>query len=266
MKEFYRLSFQNKLSLEEAWQELEMAGLELAYGEEEDDKVILYLYLNSPEEICFYSWIDTYEKTTLSPIDWEAQWASHGLDFHDGAVHVSFEAYGKEAKSIMLKPGPGFGDLSHPTTHLVLRLMARFINGQSIVDIGSGSGVLSLAAIAMGASFAYGIDIDPAAIEHAVQNAAFNQMDASCHFCLPGDFQFNSLDAPLIVMNMISSEQQVAWESLPILHALPGLRLVSGIRQEEREAYMNQVKSWGWTLKEEIEQDGWLGFCFTSAS
>lgn len=264
MKEFYRLSFQNKLSLEEAWQELEMAGLELAYGEEEDDKVILYLYLNSSEEIASYPWIEACDKATLPSIDWEAQWASHGLDFHDGAVHVSFEAYGKESKPIMLKPGPGFGDLSHPTTHLVLHLMARFLDGQPVVDIGSGSGVLSLAAIAMGASFAYGIDIDPAAIEHAVQNASFNQMNMACHFCLPDQFQYNSSEAPLIVMNMISSEQQVAWESLPSLHGLPGLRLTSGIRQEEREAYIAQVKTWGWRLKEEMERDGWLGFCFTA--
>lgn len=262
MKEFYRLSFQNKLSLEEAWQELEMAGLELAYGEEEDDKVILYLYLNSLEEISSYTWIESCDKTTLPLIDWESQWALHGLDFHDGAVHVSFEAYGKEAKPIMLKPGPGFGDLSHPTTHLVLCLMARCLHGQSVVDIGSGSGVLSLAAIAMGAPFAYGIDIDPAAIEHASQNASFNQMGAFCHFCLPNEFQPDFLKSPLIVMNMISSEQRIAWESLPILHHLPGLRLTSGIRREEREAYMDQIKNWGWTLKEEIEQDGWLGFCF----
>ncbi|KIC74435.1 putative ribosomal protein L11 methyltransferase [Candidatus Protochlamydia amoebophila] len=262
MKELYKITLKNDLTLEQAWEILEENAFELAYGEEEENRRILYLYLNSVNEVSAYFWIKEIEKVQLPKIDWESQWALYGLDFKNGSVHLSFDKFGRKAEPILLKPGPGFGDLSHPTTLLVLELMSQYLTTQSVIDIGSGSGVLSLAALALGASFAYGVDIDPAAIEHAQENAKFNQMESQCIFMLPEKFQFHSITIPLIVMNMIFSEQKIAWNTLSSLHCLPGLRLISGIRQEERDVYFEQTKNWGWRLKEEKEKEGWLGFVF----
>lgn len=262
MKELYCLHVKKQQSLEKAWTELEQERFEVLYGTDEDDKKEIYLYLSPHQKMPAYSWIASCTKTALAPIDWEAQWSAHGLDFHNGAVHVSFETYGRRAEPIALKPGPGFGDLSHPTTRLILQLMGRFLREQPVVDIGCGSGVLTVAALAMGAPFAYGIDIDPAALAHAYQNAQLNHFEASCQFSLPEDFLYVQDELPLLVMNMISSEQKTAWESLACLHGGFDFILTSGVRREEKDSYLEQTGQWGWALREEIEEGGWLGFCF----
>ena len=75
-----------------------------------------------------------------------------------------------------LKPGGGFGDLSHPTTRLMLRMLAQIVAKQDVIDIGCGSGILSLAAAALGSPKVYGIDIEQEAVEHSRNNAIFNNL------------------------------------------------------------------------------------------
>ena len=184
-------------------------------------------------------------------IDWESQWAQHGANYRDGYVHFG---------SLKLKPGPGFGDLSHPTTHLVLNLMANRLEGKNILDIGCGSGILSLAA-AMQAKSVWGIDIDPNAIEHSRENALLNHQKSS--FGTAADFIAAKPQAPItILLNMIESEQKEAWDSLKPIHHLVSEAFVSGILKQDRSRYIALTASWGWILKEEREQEGWLGFHF----
>ena len=101
---------------------------------------------------------------------WEKQWELFAPNFKNGKAHIDLTPYGCP-EILQLYPGPGFGDLSHPTTRIVLELMQPYIQNHAVLDIGCGSGILSLAAAAMGASEVYGYDIDPEAVEHAKKNA-----------------------------------------------------------------------------------------------
>lgn len=195
-------------------------------------------------------------------IDWEAQWAVHAQNFSNGFVHLDFKAYQREAPPIRLKPGGGFGDLSHPTTRLALKMVAKNVKNQIVVDIGCGSGILSLAAAALGAEKCYGLDIEAEALEHSKQNAHLNQLSHKCFFCRPEKLKLDTSSSLLILMNMIQSEQLIAWNSLPILHSLPGNCITSGIRQEHRDSYLQQTKQWGWHLIEELNESEWLAFHF----
>lgn len=264
MNDLYRLSIHHSLSLESAWNSLKKLGIEILYGSEEEGKVELYAYLPCPKIVSDLDWITSSILYPLPPIDWEAQWATHGLNFHDGYVHIDFSILGRKAPSLRLQPGSGFGDLSHPTSRLMLLLLARYHHQQIVIDIGCGSGILTLAAALLGAPSAYGIDIDESAIEHSRQNALLNLLENRCFFCTPDDFVWKiSSQSVLILMNMIQSEQLVAWSSLPSLHAQPAQLLSSGIRIEEREAYLAQMSQQGWILEEEEEENGWLAFYFT---
>lgn len=174
-------------------------------------------------------------------IDWNKQWELYAPNFRGGFLCV--EPYG-----FRLKPGPGFGDLSHPTTRLMLSLMPDKIS-LPVVDIGCGSGVLSLAAWFAGAPKVYGIDRDEGAIEHARVNAKLNHADIFFGKVLP--------EIPkrcLVLMNMISSEQRVAWEAHKNLHPYVEMMVVSGIPIEEKGALPYE------TLVEVEELEGWLGF------
>ena len=112
--------------------------------------------------------------------------------------------------------------------------MANQVKGQTVIDIGCGSGVLALAAIAMGADRVFAVDIDPEALEHTRRNALLNHMDARIQPSLPQDLRL--IDAECVVLiNMISSEQCLAWESVKT--RLPKVKKIfsSGIRDSAKK-------------------------------
>lgn len=262
MKRFYCFELFPQASLDEAWEELEDHGFELAYGSEEEDKKIIYGYVGEGQTIPSLTFVQFYYPSDLGSIDWTAQWEAHGLNFQDGLLHIPLNMFSSCQAELLLEPGPGFGDLSHPTTNLVLSLMSHYAGNLECIDVGCGSGVLSLAAALMGVSQVYGIDIDPQAIEHSQANAKLNQLENKCHFFLNSDFK-TVLNPPLlVVMNMIFSEQKEAYAALPVLHSVSGIWITSGIQQEERDAYIQQIKEWKGRLIDEREQEGWLSFVF----
>lgn len=252
--------------MDEAWQELESFGCELLYScEDIVGHKQIYGYLDPQYLVDKFKSLSKIEKVEMEPIDWEAQWAAHGLDFHDGFVHVDLSKFGLKnpIRILRLKPGPGFGDLSHPTTRLMLKLMCGVAPKKHVIDIGSGSGILTLAALIFGAKKAYGIDIDESANFHAQSNAELNELEKRLFFGTPQNFELIKEEIPLcIVMNMIWSEQSVAWSSLPQLHRIESDIIISGILAEERQQYLTQTMKWGWQLLSELEEEGWLGFSF----
>ena len=263
MKQTYHLQTHCNISLEEAWNALELAGIDILYGEEEEGDIHLYVQLSSIDEITSFEWIKSYVPYTLPVIDWQAQWAAHGQNFQEGYVHVDFSHFGHLASPLRLQAGEGFGDLSHPTTRLMLQGLAKHLKQQIVIDIGCGSGILTLAALRMGASYAYGIDIDPQAVEHSQKNAELNQLQKTCRFHLSSNFQWQQTSQHLLIlMNMIQSEQQIAWSSFPNLQEQVAHVLTSGIPINQRTNYLALTQQWNWSLQEEYEEAGWLAFYF----
>ncbi|XP_002983178.2 uncharacterized protein LOC9654635 [Selaginella moellendorffii] len=83
-----------------------------------------------------------------------------------------------EATNIILNPGLAFGTGEHPTTKLCLKWLHKSVrSGDNILDYGTGSGILAIAALKMGASHAVGVDIDPMAVSSSASNATLNALD-----------------------------------------------------------------------------------------
>lgn len=263
------------ISTNKAWKELKRLGVEPTYSIEEPngDKEI-YGYADrelTPYQIRFsVPFVESTFPTTIPTINWDDQWAAHAFNYREGFVYVNFNQIGCSTKSgaiyneLKLQPGSGFGDLSHVTTRLTLRLMSELIENQPVLDIGSGSGILSLSALLMGSPFAYGIDIDPAAIEHARKNAIINQMESRALFCLPHELDKLG-DTPKVIalINMILSEQKLAWESLQVVRSKIISCISSGIRKEEKKHYLSYMKKQGWQLVKDVEDEGWVAACFS---
>lgn len=198
------------------------------------------------------------EKGPAQQVDWTKQWQEFAPGFQNGVSHIPLH----NGKVLKLKAGAGFGDLSHPTTNLALELLSPYAESTTCIDVGCGSGILSIAALLLGAKDAIGIDIDPAALQHAHENALLNGVDIYLsQTSLPESFSNKNT---LIAMNMIRSEQMEAWESLPFLHSLKAMIITSGILSSEREAYLKLTQGWGWKLLEERTTGEWMGFCFRS--
>lgn len=200
----------------------------------------------------------------MQVVDWEAQWREFAENFYDGLSHIDLQKYGSASlKQLLLLPGPGFGDLSHPTTALMMELMSSYIRGKNVLDIGCGSGILSLAALLLGAKKAVGVDIDAEAVSHARKNAEKNGLSSQVHFCE----STNSLTGTYVMLlNMIIQEQRVVMEEREALNKRASLWIVSGILQEQKEHYLELAASWGWKPILRREKEGWLAFVFKKLS
>lgn len=251
-----------EVDVDTACEELEKLGCSILYSSEGERKEVYGAFSQtfSPSQYSFLAkWVESISPTDLQDIDWASQWALHGNDFHEGFVHVHVAS-----RVIKLKPGPGFGDFSHPTTRLIVRLMDPHVKDKHVIDLGCGSGILSLAAAAMGARSVHGLDIDSKAVLHAKGNSKINQMQEIVSFGHASEFQVcSSKPTNIVLMNMVQSEQCEAWKSISQAH--PQIREVvtSGILESGHEEYLKLVKSWNWQITETIEEAGWLAYRFS---
>jgi ribosomal protein L11 methyltransferase len=134
--------------------------------------------------------------------------------------------------------------------------MAPHIPHQNVIDIGCGSGILSLAAASLGAKTVYGYDIDPAAVLHARENNLLNHSIVSFETHPPQQTHPHSI----LLMNMISSEQSSAWSAfLPSLTTHARL-FTSGVL--DKDNYLQWASKNNWTLVQSAEEDDWWAFEF----
>ena len=193
----------------------------------------------------------------MKGVDWEQQWALFAENFFEGKAHIDLTRFGKK-KTLLLGPGPGFGDLSHPTTALMLKMMKGRVEKEAILDIGTGSGILALAALLLGAKSACGLDIDPEALKHARENAELNHLTVRFAKTLPKNLALSNI----CLLNMISSEQKVALRRIDRYNPLAKLWITSGILSAEKKKYLEWTQSLGWQLKKIHRKGEWLGFIF----
>lgn len=124
--------------------------------------------------------------------DWSTAWKKYYFPTKVGqrlVVVPSWEHYEKapEEITITMDPGMAFGTGTHDTTRLCMTLLEDTVTpGAKLLDIGTGSGILAIAALLLGASDAVGIDIDEVAVRVAGENAAANGVTAHTQF-LCGD-------------------------------------------------------------------------------
>ena len=129
----------------------------------------------------------------MAEVDWEESWKDNypPQEVGENLVVLPYwlaENYEGGRMPIVLDPGLTFGTGAHPSTQMVMETMERTIaSGMKCLDLGSGSGILSIAALRLGAEKAVGIDIDPKAEDIARENAAYNGFAAPEFTALTGN-------------------------------------------------------------------------------
>ena len=120
----------------------------------------------------------TSETEGVEQEDWQNGWRKyyHPMDVGQRlAVVPSWQDYETSRVKLILDPGLAFGTGGHETTNLCLEVLdERVRGGERVLDIGTGSGILAIAALKLGAAVAEGVDIDPVAVRTAGENAALN--------------------------------------------------------------------------------------------
>ena len=135
----------------------------------------------------------TLTVTPLAPVDWEESWKDNYPPQPVGEKLVVLP-YWLDASDtngrlpVILDPGLTFGTGAHPSTQMVMEFMEQLdLTGKNCLDLGSGSGILSITALRLGAKSAIGVDIDPKAENIARENAAFNHFQAPEFTALTGN-------------------------------------------------------------------------------
>ena len=120
--------------------------------------------------------------TLLPETNWEESWKDNYPPQEVGEKLVVVPCWNPEAGDripVILDPGLTFGTGAHPSTQMCMEFMEEIVTeGMEVIDLGSGSGILSIAALRLGAKSAIGVDIDPKAEDIARENAAYNDFGA----------------------------------------------------------------------------------------
>jgi ribosomal protein L11 methyltransferase len=155
----------------------------------------------------------------------------------------------------------GFGTGHHATTRLCLRaLQAIGVTGKTVLDIGTGSGVLAIAASSLGAARVVGIDHDPDALQSARENLALNPDSHRTTFVL-ADLMAQPLSrADLVTANLTGSLLARAAPSLLAAVGPGGILIVSGLLAHERDDVCRSFAPSSIVWEE--EEDGWVGIAF----
>ena len=134
----------------------------------------------------------TMQVQTMGETDWEESWKDNypPQPVGEGLVVLPYWLADEETdrKKIILDPGLTFGTGAHPSTQMVMETMeSTDLTGAACLDLGSGSGILSITALRLGAKSAVGVDIDPKAEGIARENAAYNSFAAPEFVALTGN-------------------------------------------------------------------------------
>ena len=161
-------------------------------------------------------------------------------------------------KILKLDPGAAFGTGSHETTRLCLTVLEKYAEGcPSVLDVGCGSGILSIACVILGAKRAVGVDIDPVAVRVAKENAALNGVEDKVEF-LCGDLTEKvSGRFSLVAANIVADVIKRLLPSLPDLMEDGAAAVFSGIIDSREDEVAAAVKSAGLSVTGIFRDRGW---------
>ncbi|WP_043532303.1 50S ribosomal protein L11 methyltransferase [Litchfieldella xinjiangensis] len=202
----------------------------------------------------------------LADRDWEREWMEGFQPLRMGQrlwiVPSWHEAPDPEAVNLLLDPGLAFGTGTHPTTALCLEWLdglasAGMLEGQKVLDVGCGSGILAIAALKLGAGHAVGTDIDPQALLASRDNAERNGID-DARFSLAYPEEHASRPFPVVIANILAGPL-VELSAMIAGQVAPGGRIaLSGILAPQADEVLEAYRAQGLRMEEPSEREGWV--------
>jgi ribosomal protein L11 methyltransferase len=206
------------------------------------DKVIGYLKSIHPDKQAM-----RFKLEQLEDKDWEREWMDnfHPMKFGQRLwICPSWCAVPEpDAVNVMLDPGLAFGTGTHPTTAMCLTWLDSLdLTGKTIVDFGCGSGILSIAALKLGAEKVIGIDIDPQALQASKANAERNNVVDRLALYLPKDQP--ELKADIVVANILAGPLRELAPTIIAFVKDQGQLALSGILEVQAEQLQQVYGHW----------------------
>lgn len=214
----------------------------------------------------------TIEESQTEDVDWVNNWKQYFHQFYvdDILIIPSWEEVKEEDKEKMIihiDPGTAFGTGMHETTQLCMRQLKKFVTEDTqLLDVGTGSGILSIASLKLGAKHAVGTDLDPCAITATKENLEANDIPEGAMDVMIGNIIDDKAvqDAvgyekyDIVVANILAD---VLIPLTPvILHQMKsgGIYITSGIIDEKEKDVVEAVKAAGLEIVEVTHQNDWV--------
>ncbi len=205
----------------------------------------------------------------LAAADWAEAWKAHYQPLRVGRVLVTptwlTPASAADEVVVRLDPGMAFGTGMHPSTQLLLRLLPRYIPPlRRVLDVGTGSGILAIAAAKLGAGPILATDIDPEAAAIATANAAANDV-AHLITCQTGSLPASGA-YDLICANILADviADLLLQEGMHRLLAADGVLLLSGIIAARSHVVDLALAACGLTVAAEEREGDWVALACTA--
>ena len=249
-------------------------GSLLINGEPTDKETILKQVEEELEELRMFMEIGegTIRVEETEDIDWINNWKEffHQFYIDDLLVIPSLEEVkdaDKGKKILHIDPGTAFGTGMHETTQLCIRQIRKYLTPETtLLDVGCGSGILSIIALMYGAKKAVGTDLDPCAVEAVRQNMETNGIRKEDFTMMIGNIitekevqdKVGYLCYDIVVANILAD---VLVELTPVITAQmkPGaVYITSGIIREKEETVVKAVRQAGLTIVEVTKQGEWV--------
>ena len=217
----------------------------------------------------------TMECTQMEQTDWEESWKDNYPPQNVGEKLVVLPYWLAQQDTdgrlpVILDPGLTFGTGAHPSTQMVMGAMEQRVKpGDSCLDLGSGSGILSICALRLGAKSAVGVDIDPKAEDIARQNAEFNGFGAPEFTALTGNVtadkrlmdRLSKEHYHVVLVNIVADVIIGLAPVLPCFLDEDSVLICSGILDTRLEEVCAALEQTGLELTQTYEQEDWRCVC-----
>lgn len=165
---------------------------------------------------------------------------------------------------IQIDPKMSFGTGYHETTRLTMRLMERYVKkGHHILDVGTGTGILAITAIKLGAGTAIGIDTDDWSIENALENILANDVGKLVTITNQPLTAFMSLSSDIITANLTLNTNLEMLDQFQRILTPGGCLLLSGLLVTDEGSMIEGLRRHSFLLGEQIVENEWLAMVAT---
>lgn len=217
-----------------------------------------------------------YELKTVNEDDWANAWKQYFKPLRVSerlTIKPTWEDYepaSEDEKIIELDPGMAFGTGTHPTTSLCLRTLESVIQGgEEVIDVGTGSGILAIGAVKLGAKHVLALDLDPVAVSSARENTRLNGLEERITIKesdLLSVLHANDptlgikLPVKLVVANILAEIILLFIDDVYKALEPGGTYIASGIWKNKEEVVENALKAAGFEIAEVCRDEDWLAF------
>lgn len=208
---------------------------------------------------------NTVTMSEVNEEDWATAWKQY---YHPVKISNRFtvvptwEDYTPVATDeliIELDPGMAFGTGTHPTTVMCLQALEKVVNeGDDVVDVGTGSGVLSIGAALLGAKAVHALDLDEVAVRSARENIALNKVDHVVDVHHGNLLDTVKAPADVVVANILAEIIMTFTDDAYSIVKEGGVFVTSGIIGAKRDDVKAALQASGFTIEEVLEMEDWV--------